>query len=85
MSSPPLIKEEKNLKDDSANFTIAMSYWSCVILYTATITRFYSPYNYKTNWLAPGRQSKFHAPLQPSFCTKSYLVFLSALKQILES
>jgi len=42
------IKEQKDLKDDPANFTIARSYWSCVILYTARIiTRFYSPYKYE--------------------------------------
>ena len=30
------IKEEKELKKDSANFTIAMCHWSCAILYTAS-------------------------------------------------
>ena len=31
------ITEEKDLEDDSANFTITMSHWSCIILYMASV------------------------------------------------
>jgi len=31
-----IIAEEKDLEDDLANFIIAMSRWSCIILYTAS-------------------------------------------------
>ena len=30
------VTEEKDLKDDSANFTIAMNLWLCIVLYTAS-------------------------------------------------
>ena len=41
------------LKDDSANFTITMSYWSYTILYTASSNR--------ASVMAPNKQCKFHA------------------------
>jgi len=59
----------KNLEDDSANFAIIMSHWSCTNLYMASN-------NKEANQrlilivMAPGRQCKFHAPLPPSSAHK---------------
>jgi len=69
------ITEKKDLKDDSANFTITTSRRSCIILYAASNARFYLPYMETTWWLiwivmALGRWHKFHAPSLPSVVCK---------------
>ena len=64
------IKEEKDLEEDSANFTIAMRHWSRAISYMASnndiLFSLYGNYS-ATIWIvmAPGKRCKFHAPSPP--------------------
>ena len=37
------ITEEQDLKDDSANFTIAMSYWTCIFSHMASNNKILTP------------------------------------------